>query len=281
MRHPRQHFPFATYEYKKSDPGVTPHDCTQYHFYYVHSGQCDYRQGEHTVRWGRGDMIITNGITPYSPKAEPGWDCVQTRFSFDPQLAHVFDPYFCTDSPLKPFIELRNHQIRLSEEQVADCENILMRINHFYEEEEKAYYNRFLMAFYDLLMFISNLCKETMESNPKISAEKERNVQKMIAFIENYYMQDVTLEQMEAELHMSKYYLTRMFREMTGMTIFDYLRHRRIKQAKLLFYYRKDSTVTDVCYQVGYNNLAHFSRVFKKQVGMSPDQYRREQNATS
>ncbi|GAA3413203.1 helix-turn-helix domain-containing protein [Paenibacillus hodogayensis] len=281
MKHAHQHFPFVLYDYKSSTPCVTPHDCTQYHFYYIHSGQCDYKQGDKTVHWKAGDMIITNGITPYSPQAESDWNCIQTRFSFDPQLAHVFDPYFCTDSPLKAFIELRNFQIGLNEEQIADCDNILLRINRFYEEDEKAYYNRFLMAFYDLLMFISNLCKEEMDNNQKVSAEKERNVQNIIAFIENYYMENVTLEQMEAELHMSKYYLTRIFREMTGMTIFDFLRHRRIKQAKLLFYYRKDSSVTDVCYQVGYNNLAHFSRVFKKQVGISPDQYRKEQSSTS
>lgn len=278
MKHPSQHFPFATYEYRKSEPSAAPHDCTQYHFYYIHNGNCDYNQGEKKVRWNAGEMIISNGITMYSPKAEADWNCEQSHFSFDPQLAQVFDPYFCTDSPLKPFIELRNFHIRLNEEQIADCENILLRINRFYEEEEKAFYNRFLMAFYDLLMFISNLTREAMNNNPKISAEKERSVQKMIAFIENCYMEDVKLEQMEAELHMSKYYLTRIFREMTGMTIFDYLRHRRIKQAKMLFFYRKDSSVTDVCYQVGYNNLAHFSRVFKKQVGMSPDQYRREQS---
>ncbi|MDF2723012.1 MAG: AraC family transcriptional regulator [Paenibacillus sp.] len=277
MTLPRSHFPFALYEYRKSEPCTVPHDCTQYHFYYVHSGSCSYNQGRKAVRWNPGDLIITNGITPYSPVTDSGWACEQTRFSFDPQLAHVFDPHFCTDSPLKAFIELRNFRIRLNDEQIADCDSILQRINRFYEEEEPAFYNRFLMAFYDLLMFISNLCKNAMDHNEKVSPEKERNVQKIIAFIENGYTEDVTLEQMEAELHISKYHLTRIFREMTGMTIFDYLRQRRIKQAKLLFYYRKDSSVTDVCYKVGYNNLAHFSRVFKEQVGMSPDQYRKEQ----
>lgn len=220
-------------------------------------------------------MILSNGITPIAPVEGSEGDSVQTRFSFDPQLAQVFDPYFCKDSPLKPFEELRSFHFALDPGQREDCEFTLERIQRFYHEEEKQFYNRFLMAFYDLLMLVSNL-SSTVTSIQRAPVEKERAVQKIIAYIESRYTEDIRLEHLEAELHMSKFYLSRIFREMTDMTIVDYLSHRRIKQAKLLFYYRKDSSVTEVCHEVGYNNLAHFSRVFKKHVGLSPDQYRKE-----
>lgn len=74
---------------------------------------------------------------------------------------------------------------------------------------------------------------------------------------------------------MSKYHLAKVFKEMTGVTIFKYLYQRRINQAKIEFLL-STASVTEICYQVGFNYPSHFTKVFKQLTGLTPEQYKRQ-----
>ena len=72
---------------------------------------------------------------------------------------------------------------------------------------------------------------------------------------------------------MSSAHFTRRFREAYAETPYSYLMTRRIERAKALLR-RGDLTVTDVCFQVGWNSLGSFSARFTELVGESPSAYR-------
>jgi AraC family transcriptional regulator len=73
---------------------------------------------------------------------------------------------------------------------------------------------------------------------------------------------------------MSKYHFCRRFKASTGLHFREYLARRRITRAKQLL---QDSnrTVTDVFREVGFKDMTHFGRVFKKIEGRLPSEYRR------
>ncbi len=104
--------------------------------------------------------------------------------------------------------------------------------------------------------------------------EKEKNVQNILSYIEDHFADDVNLEKLENEIHLDKHYMSHIFKEVTGTTIFTHLYTRRINQAQLLFLIEEEESVTNVCYRVGFKHLSHFSRVFKKFVGMPPEVFR-------
>jgi len=100
-------------------------------------------------------------------------------------------------------------------------------------------------------------------------------VKKAIQFIEANLTKPLTLTEVARESGMSKYHFARTFKALTGKTFKEYLNYRRVEQATILL--RKgDITVTEVCFQVGFNDLSYFDRVFKKLVGKSPLAYQKE-----
>ena len=71
---------------------------------------------------------------------------------------------------------------------------------------------------------------------------------------------------------MSPSKLKRLFKQIFGNSIFNYYQDFRMKEAARLLKEEKLS-VSEVGYQLGFTNLSHFSRIFKKHIGMNPKQY--------
>jgi len=92
-------------------------------------------------------------------------------------------------------------------------------------------------------------------------------------WIEEHYTEDIQLEHIAESLHLSKYYLSRIFQRETGGNLSDYIVARRIKQACRLLYTTAYS-VEQIASYVGFRNVSHFIRIFKKVMGTTPLQYR-------
>ncbi|HEX8086136.1 MAG TPA: AraC family transcriptional regulator [Solirubrobacteraceae bacterium] len=75
--------------------------------------------------------------------------------------------------------------------------------------------------------------------------------------------------------HVSEAHFIRTFRATFGETPHRYLQRRRVERAMFLLR-TTDSSVTDVCFDVGFNSLGTFSRTFREIVGVSPSEYRRD-----
>jgi transcriptional regulator GlxA family with amidase domain len=73
--------------------------------------------------------------------------------------------------------------------------------------------------------------------------------------------------------HVSRAHFSRQFRATFGETPHRYLQRRRVERAMELLR-ETDHSVTDVCFEVGFNSLGTFSRTFREIVGESPSEYR-------
>ena len=87
------------------------------------------------------------------------------------------------------------------------------------------------------------------------------------------YMDDMTLDTLAAYAGFSRYTLSRMFRQHTGLTFTQYLSKRRVDMAMELLSGTK-MPVTQVALQCGFNSIATFNRVFREVKGCTPTQYR-------
>ena len=93
--------------------------------------------------------------------------------------------------------------------------------------------------------------------------------------VENYirasYMHSVRVEQIAADLNLDRRYLSRLFKEKTGQTIQSFLISVRMEEAAVLL--RQGNSVADTAHLVGYDDIANFSKMFKRYHEKSPSYF--------
>lgn len=101
-----------------------------------------------------------------------------------------------------------------------------------------------------------------------------RYSEKIMSFIEEHYHEEVNLDQLAEEIHLSKSYISRIFHQETGGRLVDYLTARRIKQACRLLG-TTDLPVEQIGIAVGFPNASYFNQLFKRVLGTTPLKYRK------
>lgn len=116
----------------------------------------------------------------------------------------------------------------------------------------------------------------SMKSNQIVVAENNAEhptVVKAKQLIEERLTEELSLGQIAQDVHVSPFHLCKLFRRSTGMTFTEYVSRRRTEKAKSLLL-NPQLRVSEIVYEVGFQSLTHFNRIFKKLVGESPTRFR-------
>ena len=103
---------------------------------------------------------------------------------------------------------------------------------------------------------------------------RNETVEQICAYLAANYQQKFSLTDVAARFYLSPYYLSRLFRRVTGQSIVDYINGRRIEAAQRLLE-STDLNISAVAEQTGFASAAHFRRVFREVMGTGPLQYRK------
>jgi two-component system, response regulator YesN len=99
------------------------------------------------------------------------------------------------------------------------------------------------------------------------------NIGRALAFISKHFAESLSLADAAREAGLSRFHFCRLFHSEMGVPFHEYLHNLRVRHAKVLL---ADSylRVSEIAYAVGFNDLSHFDRIFRKHVGRSPSEYR-------
>ena len=124
-----------------------------------------------------------------------------------------------------------------------------------------------LQIFAQHLSLVSNqiVVQQANAEPPVITRAKE--------FIKQHQTEDISLGQVAKAVNTSTFYFCKMFKKITGINFTDYVSRTRIENAKNLLL-NPNLRVSEIAYEVGFQSLTHFNRVFKKIIGQSPTEYR-------
>ena len=98
-------------------------------------------------------------------------------------------------------------------------------------------------------------------------------IAKARAYIAEHQTEEITLGQVSKAVNMSSYYFCKMFKKVCGINFTDYVARIRIEKSKNLLL-NPNLRVSEIAFEVGFQSLTHFNRVFKKILGQSPTDYR-------
>lgn len=150
--------------------------------------------------------------------------------------------------------------------------NMQSRMPDLNETNRQEEISLFLVALFRCLKQEWGLLNEHEASYRK--RRKKHQVEHILNWIETFYAEPYSLDEMSRSLHLSPFYLTHLFKEATGLTISEYIGTRRVHQAVLLLT-TTNKPVSLIAEEIGLMNSSYFCKLFKSHMGTTPHQYRK------
>lgn len=281
--------PFKIYDWQHPRGSTMDHAHDYFQIWYVVKGEFMHAFDDHYYRMVKGNLFIVPPYAIHRVDLIPGQDIHIIGMEFIPQFvcegfsygseraetrsfdASYLEPFFLEGKEVKPKFaltgEVNREIVRLLEEMLGEFQSA------------KRYNELILRA--DLLKLLTILIRETAKQSGKLKDEDER-VEKYrelmsaaITYVNEHYSEDLRLETVCRTFSISKSYFCQLFKRFTGKTYSDYLIDYRVhKAAELLL--ESDMSVTDIGSTVGFNDSAYFSRIFKRQTGVTPSHYKKK-----
>ena len=124
------------------------------------------------------------------------------------------------------------------------------------------------------------LLQAELEANQKAVPETvvktgvHQKVHEVALYLQTHIHESVSLEELAQRFFMSRSYLTRSFRNITGFSVVEYMTYIRIQKAQQLLR-ESDRSITEIADLCGFGNITYFEKVFKEAIGQTPMQYRK------
>lgn len=154
--------------------------------------------------------------------------------------------------------------------------DILHKIWTCFEEKTFGYE----LDMYQLLIKLWREFMLTIPRQPEIQEENKENLRlrMIIDYIRREYMNDISLDDIAAYMFLSKSECSRFFRKAAGQPLFAYLSEWRIyKSIELLT--QTEKKVSVIAAETGFSSQSYYTECFKKQMGMTPNQFRKARRA--
>ena len=137
--------------------------------------------------------------------------------------------------------------------------------------------NEYTLQIKSLLnMIIIELIRNFGYCDNLFSASKDKNrlIRKAAEYIDSHYRENLTLNSLARLSSLTPNYFSSLFREVSGIKLWDYINSRRIEAAVQLLKNDNNLNIIEIAAQCGFNNTANFNKAFKKTLGTTPTEYR-------
>ena len=248
---------------------------------YILSGRARHIIEEKEYAVQKGDISVINTNEVHAFMADP--DCDEPFLAYD----LMFTPDFLDQNGLadKDFSLLSDaflfYSLFPEEQDFKQRFNLIPRqyelgaifekIYTEYKNQKIGYLN--LIRIYTAEIIIRLFRRIQHREETTLSPAQKGLVEKVIAYIEENYNIKIKTEEIASRLFFNKNYISRLFKQETGLSIHEFVRELRIKEAcRQLSSTRR--TVSDIACDCGFSDMKTFYAVFKKQTGYTPKAYR-------
>lgn len=280
---------FKIYRLQDIQSGQMLHTHDYMQIWYIARGRCDHWVEGIKHSLVAGEAFVIPPEVPHRTVIQDGGEIIGCEFNLDVVLGDKKDQLqrSISDSLLDlsfmmlffPEASIRPKYAFSVESQIT-VERVMSEILAEYEQMRKYGFEIIQVEILHLLLLFAREYKreeKACESEDVFHLHKEA-VKATIDYIDQHYYEKLSLDDVCKRSMLSKTYFCYLFKKMTNKTFLEYLVGVRINRAKRLLA-EPEEMVTEVAYKVGFNDAAHFSRTFRKVVGMSPTTFRKHYSA--
>lgn len=277
-QHSTTYVPYSFYEcdMPRFFLDVPMHWHSEFELNYVVRGRGEFVCGGEKFTGKAGDLLILqpNVLHAARPCAENGLLYYALVFSpamlgagvHDRCTAESIRPLIRGDYKIGPFISADADsfpQLRACVEQIFSCVRGNVPQADLLLKSE-------LLRFFWLLETDAGILRRG-----EARADCGENVRSALEYMMAHYSEPISVDQLASFTHLSTSYFMSCFKKAVGLSSMEYLSHLRINAACDLLLSSK-KMISEIAFNCGYGNLSNFNRQFKKTMGCSPNEYRRE-----
>ncbi len=227
----------------------------------IHQGieQIDFEN--HSLFSEQGSISITN---PYEIHSNPITDS-KTRLKFD--------TIYLSNDLMK--YALRGKNITFQDRKINNkkANELFIKLKIVIDSKNLENIEKSLFQFAEVLQ------KFAQETNDNFSDYEFNNFNKINEHIESNIQEKFSLEELAKMANINKFGFAKKFKISTGMTPMNYILMKKVFSSKKLI--NPNSELTEIAYQYNFTDMAHFSKTFKRFIGISPKEFRESQKTVS
>ena len=192
-------------------------------------------------------------------------------------VSHIVDTQYRNED-FKEFIttdQLPIQKYKLNHSRIYDVINQYSEHHYVNDTQEILNEEFFCSVAEGLLLDQSNVFESLSKLNYKnreISTEVYRNLYRAKEYIDDQYLQSISLNDLSSMAHISKYAFIRMFKQSFGYSPYQYILHRRLQHAQDLLV--AGLSISMIAHECGFSDIYAFSKAFKSKYNLSPSQYK-------
>jgi len=263
---------YLHHQYRTKPFERTSHVHRTYEIYYQILGQRNYFIKDRTYPVGPGDLVFVDKYEVHkaSDCGPPGQERIVLNFS---------DGYACANGGLLPpevfeLFRARPPVYRMKPQEQIFAQSLFDKMTREIVRKEPGFEAYLRILLIELLLFSSRLMRSrTAPEDGKPNAVHQK-VSRIVQHINEHYSEPLSLRETARLFHLSPYYVSRTFKEVTGFTFVEYVNLTRIKEAQRLLR-ETNGKIIEIAAAVGMENIGHFDRTFKKITKMTPFGYRK------
>jgi AraC-like DNA-binding protein len=253
---------------------------------YVHKGMIRHCLGNSKYNMVKGDIFVIPPMIPHSIERVDNQESFVYELEFDPAFINInisdtyfesgifnfayIEPFLSFESNIRPRLNIAG-EIQIKVETLFD--EMVNELN-LKKEGYRQYLKANLLKILVLVGREYSLSSDLNNEETALHAKYKNTILKTIHYINDNYSSDLKLEDASRYSMISQAYFSNLFKQITKKTFTEYINDLRVEKAIALLN-QNEMRITDICYTVGYNEISHFNRVFKKVTGFTPSVYRK------
>lgn len=243
-----------------------------YEIYYLINGDVNYFVEKTSYKLEPGDVLVfnTNEVHKASFYSNHVYERVVMNIDCSWLKDISTDQFNLTDC-FEKREQGKSNRLPLDSKQKEVLHTIikkLIKLNPSNEEYSLLKYVYFVEA----MVFLNKAFKQVQSFYQHNTLPKK--LYPIISYIDNNINKDLSLEILEKNFFINRYYLSRLFKKSIGCTLHDYILYKRISLAKRLI--NDGYSATQSCIKSGFNDYSNFVKMFKRTVGVTPGAFKKQ-----